>query len=161
VYDTIGTLLYLAVPLVLVFLGLVIGSGVESIHFRRLALREHALSGITASDLKRIPANWDVSDPVLVTGEVVIATDYFKVFVGTLRGLLGGRIRAYETLMERARREAVVRMLEQAYEAGANVVWNVRLETTMLEGKQSGKSSGIEVLAYGTAMKARGQQPSG
>jgi uncharacterized protein YbjQ (UPF0145 family) len=37
---------------------------------------------------------------------------------------------------------------------GANVVWNVRLETSTIQGKQQKKSGGVEVLAYGTAMKA-------
>ena len=59
--------------------------------------------------------------------------------------------------MERARREAVVRMLRQAQEHGANVVWNVRIETSTIQGKQKGKSAGVEVMAYGTAMKVVGK----
>ena len=148
-------LVALGITLLLLILGLVIGSTVESSHFRRLARREQALSRIVLSNLKRLPANWRAADGMLVTGEAVIATDYFKVFVASLRNLLGGRVRSYESLVERARREAVVRMLQGAQAAGANVVWNVRLETATIQGK--GKSGGIEVLAYGTAMKVWGK----
>jgi len=66
-------------------------------------------------------------------------------------------VRGYEALVERSRREAIVRMLREAQAAGANVIWNVRLETATIQGKQQGKSGGIEVLAYGTAMRARGK----
>ena len=141
---------------VMLLLGLLIGGSVEASHLRRLGVREQELSAIMVADLKWLPRNWQAADGVLVVGEVVIATDYFKVFVAALRNLFGGRVRTYETLVERARREAVVRMLQQAQSIGANVVWNVRIETTTIQGKQQGKSGGIEVMAYGTAMKARG-----
>ena len=154
--DIVIGLLYLVAPLLLLILGLVIGGAVESAHFRRLRVAEEALSGIALSDMKRLPPNWQVSEAVLVTGEAVIATDYFKVFSASLRNLFGGHVRAYETLVERARREAVVRMLKQAHAAGSNVVWNVRIETATIQGKQQGKSGGVEVMAYGTAMTVHG-----
>lgn len=154
--DTIaGLLSVLSVPVLLV-LGFVIGSAIESAHLRRLAVWESTLSGILLSDMKRLPANWRAADPVLVVGEVVIATDYFKVFAAGLRNLVGGHVRSYETLMERARREAIVRMLRQAQQTGANVVCNVRIETATIRGKQQGKSGGVEVMAYGTALKVNG-----
>ncbi len=53
-------------------------------------------------------------------GSVVIATDYFKVFAAGLRNLFGGEMKTYRTLMGRARREAIVRMLEQAQELGGD-----------------------------------------
>jgi uncharacterized protein YbjQ (UPF0145 family) len=152
--DLIVGLLYLVPFLVLLLAGIIIGGAVEAAHFRKLARWEQDLSGIMMSDMKQVPPNWRVSDAVLVSGEAVIATDYFKVFVAGLRNLFGGRVRGYEKLMERARREAIVRMLRQAEQRGANVVWNVRLETSTIQGKQQKKSGGVEVLAYGTAMKA-------
>jgi len=154
--DIVIGLLYLGAPLLMLILGLVVGGAIESAHFRRLGVAEEALSGIAMSDMKRLPPNWQASEAVLVTGETVIATDYFKVFSASLRNLFGGRVRTYETLVERARREAIVRMLKQAQAAGANVVWNVRIETATIQGKQQGKSGGIEVMAYGTAMKVHG-----
>ena len=137
----------------LLIVGFVVGRSVEAAHFRRLAVAEEGLSDILLSDMKRLPANWKAADPVLVVGAVVIATDYFKVFASSIRGLFGGRLRSYEALAERARREAVVRMLQDARHAGANVVWCVRIETSTIQGKQQGKSAGVEVMAYGTAMK--------
>jgi uncharacterized protein YbjQ (UPF0145 family) len=152
--EMIQLLLSIGIPLVLLAAGLLIGGAIERAHLRRLDQREQELSGILVSDMRWLPAGWQVSDGHLVVGQAVIATDYFKVFVAGLRNLFGGRVRSYETLMERARREALVRMLDQARAAGCNVVWSVRLETSTIQGKQQGKSGGVEVMAYGTAMRA-------
>lgn len=135
----------------------VVGTSIEAAHFRKLAQWEQELSGIMVSDLKRVPPNWHVAEASLVVGEAVIATDKFKVFVAGLRSLFGGGVPGYERLMERARRQALVRMLWHAREYGANAVWNVRIETSTIQGNREGKSGGVEVLAYGTAMKVRGQ----
>jgi len=132
-----------------------IGRAVERAHFRRLAAGEAELAEqIVLSDLKRLPSNWRARGATLVTGEAVIATDYFKMFAAGCRKLIGGPVRSYESLVERARREALLRMLHEAQNVGANVVWNVRVETSTIQGHQQGKSGGVEVLAYGTAMRA-------
>ena len=152
--DFILFVLGVGIPAALLLGGLIIGSSIESAHFRSLALREAELAGVLVSNIKYLPENWDARDAVLVTGEAVIATDYFKVWAAGLQNLFGGRVRGYEALMERARREAIVRMTEQAQSAGCNLVWNVRLETCTLGGQENRKAAGVEVLAYGTAMVA-------
>jgi uncharacterized protein YbjQ (UPF0145 family) len=85
----------------------------------------------------------------LVHGTVVVSADYFKTFVAGLRHLIGGRFRSYETLLERARREAVLRLKAEARAKGARLVVCVRFETTSIS---SGWAPAIEVLAYGTAL---------
>ncbi|NJL18995.1 MAG: YbjQ family protein [Bdellovibrionaceae bacterium] len=105
------------------------------------------------NNLRTLPSNWTVSDPALVSGTAVISTDYFKTFVAGLRNLFGGNIRSLETLCERARRQAIVRMLEEARDRGANVVWNVRLETSTI-GSAKGQPGAVEVIAWGTAFRA-------
>ena len=152
--EALGLLITIVLSALPLFAGWLIGRTVERAHFRRLAQAEHQLSGIMISDMKRLPPNWRPTEATLVVGQAVIATDYFKVFAAGLRNLFGGRVRSYETLVERARREAIVRMLRQAQQWGANVVWNVRLETSTIQSSQQrGKSAGVEVMVYGTAFK--------
>jgi len=139
--------------LIFILGGLIIGKTLEMRHFRRLNEREDAYKDMVVTNLKTIPRQFENSQPFLVMGSAVIATDYFKVFVAGLRTLFGGEMKSYMTLMERARREAVLRMLEQAREQGARVVWNVRYETTCTGGQQKKKPGGVEILAYGTALK--------
>ncbi|MFI7968945.1 YbjQ family protein, partial [Acinetobacter baumannii] len=52
-------------------------------------------------------------------------------------------------IVERARREAIVRLKQQAQSVGATHIMGVRLSTTEL-GMQGGM---VEVFAYGTAVK--------
>ena len=80
----------------------------------------------------------------------MIASDYFKTFGAQLKRIFGGRLRTYETLIERARREAIQRMRSQAAAHGADIVMNVRLETSRII------KSAVEVIAYGTAVKRQG-----
>ena len=60
-----------------------------------------------------------------------------------------------KTLLDRARREAVLRLKEQAAAKGANAVLNFKLEPASLDNiyqpQQGGVVGTVEVLAYGTA----------
>ena len=89
---------------------------------------------------------------VLVSGSVVVAIDYFKRFIASLKMLIGGRLGSYESLVERARREAIVRMQKHAQSMGATAIYNARIEFSVI-GQQP-KISGAELLAYGTAVKS-------
>jgi uncharacterized protein YbjQ (UPF0145 family) len=106
-----------------------------------------------------MPDDWRVSSSDLVTGSVVISLDYFKRVIAGLRGLIGGRIKTYEPLLERARREALLRMAESARAQGYDAVLNVRLETSRLAnaGRDGKGTAGIEMLAFGTAVKFASQ----
>lgn len=86
----------------------------------------------------------------LVVASVVIAQDYFKWVLASIRNFLGGRITVYETLLDRARREAIVRLKKQAAQAGAVEILGLRIETPEV-GTDVGS---VEVLAYGTMIFA-------
>ena len=127
--EWVGLVVQFSILGLLLGAGWIVGRIVEAAHFRRLVESEAELAHLVVTDLRTLPQNWNVEKPVLVSGAVVVATDYFKVFSASLRNLVGGNVRGYEKLIERARREAVVRMLREAQRRGANVVWNVRIET--------------------------------
>ena len=143
-------------PFGLIGLGYLVGHVREVRHFQSLDERQAELSDILLTDLRQIPAPESVADARMVMGEVVIATDYFKSFASKLRNLVGGEMRSLETLVRRARREALLRMLENARRMGATEVHNIRLETsnvTRRQGKQASFSA--EMLAFGTAITRR------
>jgi uncharacterized protein YbjQ (UPF0145 family) len=81
-----------------------------------------------------------------------VSSDYFKSFVAGFRNLVGGRFRGYESLLERARREALLRLKLQAREAGASLVIGVRFHSTRIAGSAT---PAVEVMAYGTALACR------
>jgi uncharacterized protein YbjQ (UPF0145 family) len=90
----------------------------------------------------------------LVTGQVVIGSDPFKRYIANLVNLIGGRVSVFEAPMDRARREAILRMKEKALHLRADEVVNFRIETMSICGGKSAQPLGIvEVVAYGTAVR--------
>ena len=140
--------------LVLLLLGYVFGQRAEKRHFRSIIEREKQLRDILVFSERRIPDE-DKLAGTLVFGSVVVSVDFFKRFVAGLRTLVGGRVSAYESLLERARREAILRMKEEARRSGAKSVWNTRLETASIYKGAQQSIGAVEVLAYGTAVKPR------
>jgi uncharacterized protein YbjQ (UPF0145 family) len=139
----------LGIFLALLVIGFLFGSTVERRHYASIRKQENELRDVLAF-MVRFP--FDRTTPqraFLVYGTVVVSADYFKTFVAGLRNLFGGRVRSYESLMERARREALVRLKAQARRKGSKMVVCVRFETTTIA---TGWAPSMEVFAYGTAL---------
>ena len=142
----------LIVFLTLLALGYFFGRLAETRHYRSIIKREQALARIPAIATKIPDLSLRPQKTVLVTGSVVISVDYFKRFLTGLRNLVGGRVKSYETLLDRARREAILRMKDQARIKGASLIFNVKLETSSIsQGRRENSIGSVEVLAYGTA----------
>lgn len=136
--------------LVLLTVGYTSGTIVERRHFKKIKEREEALVNLPTIMLKRPLHEEDITSVKLVNGSVVISIDYFKKFVASLMNFFGGRIATYETLVDRARREAILRMKEDAGDA-AEII-NIRIETSSISKNASQNIGAVEVLAYGTAV---------
>lgn len=134
----------------------IIGRTVERNHIRSLEGREASCRGIVVvSNLRNCPPNWVVEGASYVDGQSVISSDYWKSFTASWRNFFGGEMRALEPVLMRARREAIARMTEEALRQGANMVVNVRLESSSIT-RNSGKRGGLiaaEIHAYGTALR--------
>ncbi len=134
-------------------LGYIAGTIAEKRHYRSIREREQAFLNLPAVTLKTAHYTPDqVASARLVYGSAVISIDYFKKILAGLRNVFGGKVKSYESLMDRARREALLRMKEMAG-GDAAVIVNVRIETAAV-GKQANKKSVgcLEAIAYGTAI---------
>lgn len=142
----------LLIFLFLLLTGYLSGRWLEQRHYRSILAREAALRHLLVLPV-RVPANEHSQyDSTLVTGSVVVSVDYFKTVAASLRNVFGGRVGAYESLLDRARREATLRMQEEAQQLGADIIYNVKYETSRI-GENDAKGLGsVEVLAYGTAL---------
>ena len=140
----------------LLLLGYFFGQLLEKSHYRSILKRESGLRNIPLIASKKLPDEFTPCETTLVAGNVVISVDFFKKFVAGLRNLVGGRMISYESLIDRARREALLRMREEAKKAGANYVFNVKMETSSISKGQNNSIGSVEVLAYGTAIIMRG-----
>ncbi len=142
------------IPLLVFIVAYFIGNALEKMHYRDIRAREEKMHGFPVITFATLPSDWRVGSADLVSGSVVVSLDYFKRIIAGLRGIIGGRVKTYEPLLDRARREAVLRMIEDAKARGYDAVVNVRLETSRLASAQrDGQGiAGVEMLAFGTAV---------
>jgi len=150
-----------------ILLGAWISGGIlERRHLKNLLLLESGSQGVLAVTIEDLPPDWHVESCELVMGNVVISQDYFKRVAASIKGVFGGNLRVFEPLLERARREALIRMKGVAHARGFDTIINVRIETaTMASARGDGKgTAGVEILAFGTAIslsKERRSLPGG
>lgn len=152
--------MYIPYDILLIIALLMMGYGfghlAEKRHYRSIRNRESMLADIMVFSAKTPPADWQIASSELVQGNVVVSVDYFKRFLFSLRNIFGGRVEAYESLIDRGRREAILRMKQQAHERHSDAVFNIKYETSSISrGVNSGIGS-VEVLAYGTAIRKSG-----
>lgn len=142
-------------PFILLFAaGWFFGSRYERQHLAQLSIAEQELSHIMVSSERfYVPKLVADTEGELVLGSVVIAQDYFKMIIARLLSIFGKNLTTYETLLDRARREALVRMRTEAQAKGYNHIYGLRLEVSNIN--QLG--SMVEAIAYGTAVNSREQ----
>lgn len=145
--------------LILAFLGFVFGRAAEQKHFKSIIEREKQFADLLTFSARVPPANMPIGTSQLVGGNVVISIDYFKRIAAGLRGLFGGNINAYESLIERARREAILRMKADARKLGSNMIINVKLETASISKGAKNQIGSVEVYAYGTGLQVSEPSP--
>jgi len=134
---------------ILLILGYIFGTIAEKKHYKSIREREEKFKMLPTIMLKKPLQPEEIKEVKLVNGNVVISIDFFKKFVAGLVNFFGGNVTVYETLIDRARREAILRMKEDAPDATEIV--NIRIETSSIS--QNSQSIGsVEVLAYGTAI---------
>ena len=83
----------------------------------------------------------------LVKGSTIQTVNAFKDIGSGLKTLVGGELKNYTEMMDRARAIAVERMEKEAEVLGADAVIGMRFATSSI------MQSAAEVMAYGTAVK--------
>ena len=130
------------------------GSTIEKNHYKKIKAREVALYKSPCMTYgKAFARNPKVKNSYLVSGSVVIGCDYFKSFLAGLRNLFGGNVSAYESVLDRGRREAILRMREHAQARRAHTIINAKIETVMLDPLGTKQNPKVCVTAYGTAIE--------
>jgi uncharacterized protein YbjQ (UPF0145 family) len=155
--EPVFALLIFLGPLIL--FGLIIGRTVERRHLQRLDEREAIHRDVLITQVKTFPmAVIGGQTPAVVMSEAVIASDYLKTFLAGWRNIFGGEVRSFRMLQERAKREAILRLIERAVSQGFNAVCNVRVSGADIGGNTSGGKNKVPmaaIMATGTAYQAR------
>ncbi|MBP3763184.1 MAG: YbjQ family protein [Bacteroidales bacterium] len=85
----------------------------------------------------------------VVTGSTIQSKNMFSDLGQGLKSIVGGELKSYTGMMERAREQATQRMVDQAVRLGADAVIGIRYTTSAIMAQAA------EVLVYGTAIKYR------
>ena len=85
-----------------------------------------------------------------VSASTVRTKNIGKDIGASFKTLVGGEIKAYQEMMEEARKIAVGRMVEKAESMGANAIIGMQISTSAVMAGAS------EVIAYGTAVLIEG-----
>ncbi len=83
----------------------------------------------------------------IVSGSTIQSKNMFSDLGQGLKGIVGGELKAYTDMMEKAREKATQRMVKQAEAMGANAVIGIRYATSAI------MTQAAAVLVYGTAVK--------
>lgn len=152
--DVLDLILSVGFVVLLLIVGFSAGTLVEKSHYKSIRRREAELRGIMLFPIRTLPPAMRECRTEFVSGSVVIGMDYFKKTLASLRNIVGGRVSSYESLFDRARREAVLRMKQEAKELNADCVFNIKFSTAnIMSGSKDNKGAGcVEVIAYGTAI---------
>ncbi len=137
--------------LILLGLGYGFGKYLENKHYRSIKEREAATIHKPVVTFQRLTEGRAAKDVSLAIGSVVVSVDYFKRFMAGFRLFFGGELGSYASLIDRARREAILRMKESC--PNADLYLNCRLETSSIsKGNKQQKIGSVEILAYSTAV---------
>jgi uncharacterized protein YbjQ (UPF0145 family) len=86
----------------------------------------------------------------LVSGDAILGANIFRDLFAGIRDIVGGRSAAYEKELRTAKRIALVEMMDEATELGANAIVGVDLDYETIELGSGGGM--LMVSANGTAV---------
>jgi uncharacterized protein YbjQ (UPF0145 family) len=134
------------------------GTCIERNHYKKIKKREIELyKKPYYSFSKKVNTTKQVKHVELVTGSVVLGCDNFKALFSSLISIFGGNISVFESVLDRGRREAILRMRENAKKHNADIILNVKIDTVMISCDNK-LTPQVSVTAYGTAIKYERKQ---
>ncbi len=146
--------IWLIIPVTLLLVAMLAGRVIATRHEADLARRQATVAHIRATDIRvmldPVPGE---HPPMLVTSEVCLGIDHFRGFLGKLKNIFGGEVRSYAMTLDRARREVIMRLLEEVHRRGYNALANLRIEFADISGNATAaqKATSVSILASATA----------
>ena len=146
----------LDVIILIVFVSIccITGKTIEKNHYKNIRNREIALIRKPCLTYgNKILDNKKIQQIGVVTSDVVIGCDRFSAIIADLKNIFGGNVSSFEAILDRGRREALLRLREKALNLGANIVINVKYDSVSLipVGYKGGPI--VSITACGTAVR--------
>ncbi|QQK81478.1 YbjQ family protein [Salicibibacter cibi] len=92
--------------------------------------------------------NHDIKEVIgYVKGNTIKTKHLGHDIMASLKALIGGEIKEYDDMLNKARQVAISRMVQEAEEKGANAIVGFRLQNSAIMRNAS------EIVAYGTGVR--------
>lgn len=141
--------------IVIILLGLFFGKRTEKKHYTSILEREEKFKHIVILSDKdtRNMSNIQEDNSLMIAEATVVSIDAFKKLMASFVNIFWGKMKAYESLVDRARREAVLKVKQVAYENDYNALANLRIETSSITKNAKKTVGAVEALAYASGIK--------
>mgnify|MGYP002629324834 CR=1 FL=1 len=157
--ETLEIIFWISISLLLTF-GPILFSAIYGSYYQKgkqliLLEREKETGKDPINNLSKPIEGKTVSSSSLMWVSVVIGPSWWQMLLGTIGSIFGGRLNSYSDVYDWARREAIQRLRESLKQSDYDDIINLRVETSMLSSsnKSKDKTAGMEIVAYGTAIK--------
>lgn len=134
------------------------GLAAEKMHINSIKKREKNFMEMSAVTIeKSLDKEAYPGKVYLITAGCVMSPGFVRRIPAMIKTFFGGRIGFYESLVERGRKEVILRVKEEAIKAGCGIIINLRIETSFLDpgAEQKSGSGCVELMAYGTAVSLK------
>ena len=154
--------LYIVVPIFMIFFFPVsswaLGRWYQN-RLHRALLENEKKEGATLQDSNYLSTSSEMQSmsaqsATLLHVSICVGPSIGQMFFMWIKGLFGGRLHAYDVVLDYGRREVLLRLRRQANDLGCTAIQNVRIETSVVSfaKNNNSKRSSVEFLAFATGI---------
>jgi uncharacterized protein YbjQ (UPF0145 family) len=154
--------LYIVAPilfsLLLPFLSWAIGRWYQDRLMSALQLNEKQQGNMLQSDrhlsTQSLMTAMTAKSSTLLHVSICVGPSVGQIFFMWFKSVFGGRLHSYDVVLDYGRREALLRLNQQAKSLGCSSIVNIRIETSTVSFAKNSKNSrsSVEFLAFATGI---------
>ena len=141
------------------FLSWAIGRWYQDCLMSALLLNEKQQGNMLQSDqhlsTQSLMTTMAAESSTLLHVSICVGPSMGQIFFMWFKSIFGGRLHSYDVVLDYGRREALLRLNQQAKNLGCSSVVNIRIETSTVSFAKNDKSntSSVEFLAFATGIR--------
>ena len=141
------------------FLSWAIGRWYQDRLMSALLLNEKQQGNMLQSDqhlsTQSLMTTMTAESSTLLHVSICVGPSMGQIFFMWFKSIFGGRLHSYDVVLDYGRREALLRLNQQAKNLGCSSVVNIRIETSTVSFAKNDKSntSSVEFLAFATGIR--------
>tara|TARA_Y100000768_G_scaffold260696_1_gene198554 strand:+ start:710 stop:1207 length:498 start_codon:yes stop_codon:yes gene_type:complete len=147
------------ISLLFPFLSWAIGRWYQDRLMNALLVKEKQQGNMLQSDqhlsTQSLMTTMTAESSTLLHVSICVGPSMGQIFFMWCKGVFGGRLHSYDVVLDYGRREALLRLNQQAKDLGCSSMVNIRIETSTVSFAKNDRSntSSVEFLAFATGIR--------